>query len=188
MLTKLPAFTFNPGQPEVQPISGGIRCTPPSPPSIRYKQGRAGFCVTVPGRSGQPYIPPHYVPAQDVGWNAGATSEKELDDNVQLRFLMPMVVGVVCGFTRNRADAVSRSRITHGFYFSSAGFYTVVEQGDELMRRAAYIPMQTEFKITRVNGIVTYYIDGKRLLVSRARSTGPLSVGAALFLTGDGVP
>lgn len=150
-------------------------------------------CTIIPGRPGVPPTPSRYEPIKYREWNAGANSVDELDGDVSLRFDTPRAEGTVIGFTQNRdIEAVgSIERITHGFYFhyaaSGASVYRVIESGKAVTPQAPHDPTQ-EFEVRRVGSTVFYFVDGVQVHRSRVPSSGTLSVGSALYASGDTAP
>lgn len=154
-------------------------------------------CRTIPAREAQPAqpeVPP--VPARvDVtpssGWNAGANSVKELDGDVVLRFKQPRAVGVVLGLTTTPESVPAPERVSHGWYFyqtsNGAPRCRVYEAGRVLLDEQIHDPA-AEYRVERVSGTVSYWVDDEQMLVSTVASVGPIHAATSLFTTGDEVP
>lgn len=147
-------------------------------------------CTVVPGRPGVAPTPARYESVTIREWNAGANSVDELDGDVSLRFDTARAEGTVIGFTQNRdIEAVGTiERITHGFYFhytaSGASVYRVIESGKSVTAPAPHVPTHT-FEVRRVGTTVFYFVEGVEVYRSRVPSSGALSVGSALYASGD---
>lgn len=136
-------------------------------------------------------VPPRVVTTPIRAWNAGANSIAELDGDLRLAFTMPRVIGVVLGITSDRGAVIDNARCSHAIYFfqtaGGAPRYRLREFGTSVSPEAAYAP-DDEFEIRRVGGAVQFLRNGVRLRRSPVPSAGMVSVGSALFATGDTVP
>lgn len=181
-----PNGTIDPKTGQVKVIDSYIRvCT-----STWVSTGPAGpvSCVTYPA---QPAVPPqparpsvvrHY---QVLAWNAGANSVVTQEGDCVCTFTMKRVVGVVVGLTAQRENVTDYQRLTHALYFHS-GRFNVMERGTVKSDAFAYANGD-EFKIQRVRNEVTYIHNGKRVYTSRLPSSGEVSVGCALYASGDAI-
>ena len=149
-------------------------------------------CWTIPADPGQQYVPPRVDMSANAGWNAGAHSVKRLEGDVSLRFHMRKPSGVVLGLVSDRADPTDRTRITHGFIFTTGADALpraqVYEAGKQLTSPVVYAEEETVFEVRRVGGQVNYYIDDEQVYSSRTPSSGEVSVGTSLYATGDEAP
>lgn len=150
-----------------------------------------GECFTIPADPGQPYIPARVEQTPQAAWDAGANSEIELEGDVSLRFNMRRATGVVIGLTNDRENVTDRSRITHGFYFTSTAngrWQAQVMEAAKVVTSVRAYDEETLFEVRRVAGAVTYWIDAELVHSSRTPSAGQVSVGTALYATGDTAP
>lgn len=148
-------------------------------------------CITYPEL---PYIAPtpaRLVYHNDFSWNAGANSVDQLDGDVVCAFSMGRVVGVVVGFTQDREGVEDFARMSHAFSFSQseAGEMQVrVMEAGKIRSAPMTYNDTTAFELRRINGAVSYCMDGAAVYVSRVVSSGTLSVGTSLYATGDEAP
>jgi hypothetical protein len=95
-----------------------------------------------------------YSPA----WDAGARTVGYITYNGELTFCAANSnIGVVCGLGATSGTSVKVSDILYGFFIEK-GKYCVIESG---VRKTSLTTMPyplTEFKITRLNGVVKYYV------------------------------
>lgn len=145
-------------------------------------------CELCPVLPAVAYSPAYFMETAAYGWDSGAVSDDELDGNVHVVFTMEMVFGVVCGLTPDRTG-VGFARITKGFYFHNDGSpkFNIMENGIIISGAVIYTPGD-EFEIIREFGIVRYYQNSTLLFESGSTSTGLISVGASLYLSGDSIP
>lgn len=151
-------------------------------------------CYQVPAVPGSPAIPARIDIIPTFAWDSGANSTDMLAGDASLRFTMNKVVGVVLGFMddpEDREDVLAYARMSHAFFFNQtpagAMRVQVMESGVLKGQKIAYSNV-TEFEIRRVGEAVTYRIDGELFYASRApNDSDPLSVGVALYGTGDQV-
>lgn len=189
-----PASFDNPGPfPKPVYIDGGVVCRsewvpapvtphPPQPP----------VCTFYPEVIGRPAVPGRVDNIVDQAWNAGANSVQELDGDVRVRFTTPAAIGSIIGFTGDREAITDPDRITHGFAFTlqqSGAALAHVREGSRVRTAALqFAPGQTEFEIRRAGGAVLYLVDDLVIYRSREPSVGPVSVGCALYASGDRAP
>ncbi len=150
-----------------------------------------GDCYTIPADPGQPYIPSRVEQVPQAAWDAGANSEIELEGDVSLRFNMRRATGVVLGLTNDRENVTDRARITHGFFFTSTangGMQAQVIESARTRTSTRTYNEETLFEVRRVEGQVTYWVDGVLAYASRVPSAGQVSVGSVLYATGDVAP
>ena len=149
------------------------------------------ICTTVPAVEAVEGAPAYVKKVPVYAWNAGANSTAELDGDVELVFTQEPAVGVVIGFTQDRISVTSRSRVTHGFYFhydnaGAAPVCQIIEGGRTLTAQLPH-SRDTEWKVQRIGSTVRYIADDVVVLTSASPSVGTLSVGCALYATGDTV-
>ena len=130
------------------------------------------------------------VPVRE--WNAGANSEQQLDGDVRVAFTMAQVLAAVIGFTQDRESTQSPDRMTHAFAFTTdaaARPVAQVREGSRVLTAAVpYEIESTEFEIRRTGGTVRYLRNGSVVYTSRAKSEGEISVGCAIYASGDVLP
>lgn len=147
-------------------------------------------CVTVPAAP-EILAQPAYLQETPVfAWEQGADSVDILDGDVRVASEMPISIGVVWGFTQTR-DNVALERITHGLYFfqtDRVAKFQVMEAGKRIGSPTTYVPLTDIFEVVRVGTQVFYRVNGRRVYLSRVSSTGELSVGSAMFASGDYIP
>lgn len=148
-------------------------------------------CITTPERAASPGAPSRVVADPVYGWNAGANSSRAIAGDLQLRFTMGAVLGVVVGLVPNRTSPGDMARITHGFLFNQGpdgGMrYAVIESGAVRNGSAGYTE-STEFKVIRTGTNVVYVVDDARVYVSAVTCAGPQLCGCALYASNDCVP
>lgn len=159
-----------------------------------YTQFKTGYGILVmSGFPGAPAIaakPAQYTLDPRLGWNAGANSINSFDGNVRTTFQVDVkaaaAVGIYHGATRDQGAPES---LDHAFYFDFSGAsmrWRVIERG--VARTQAYpFSSASVFKIERVAGAVTYFIDNVQVYVNQAAVRGAVRVGAALFSADDKV-
>ena len=156
---------------------------------------RTGTCkVTAmsgfPGRPAVAAIPAVVRVDRQIGWNSGANSLDTFTADARTVFQVQAVAGVAVGFASPpRTDVTDPNNLSHAFFIRQAGEGLVVfcaEFGTRVTHLIPYAPSM-EFTIERVDGLVTYKIDGDTIFVSRSRSSGPVLVGTALYCADDGV-
>lgn len=160
------------------------------PVDVRPNTG-AENCVLVLAVEEVTAVPARIEVTPVFGWEAGANSVDMLDGDVRVASDMDMVIGAIWGFTQDREGNPAKERITHGFYFSQSNNqprYQVMESGRALTQPAAYAALSDLFEVRRIGSAVTYLVNNVRVFSSRAPLVGELSVGSALYASGDGVP
>ena len=148
-------------------------------------------CVVLPAITGVTAVPAHVQVTPVYDWGAGANSVVTLDGDVHVSCDMDVVIGVIWGFTQAREANPTKERITHGFYFSQSNNqpqYQVMEAGKALTQPVTYVALTDLFDIRRIGPTVTYLVNDVAVFTSRAPLVGEVSVGSALYATGDGVP
>lgn len=147
-------------------------------------------CTTYPE---QPHVPAQaaYVETVPVAeWNAGANSLDTQDGDCQVTFNMGLVVGVIVGLTTDTSNVADYTRLSHALYFhqdaSGRPVFNVLESGRTARAAEAYSTSDT-WAIRRVGTMVSYFRNGQRVMVSQVPSSGTLSVGTALYYSGDSI-
>lgn len=125
----------------------------------------------------------------DLGWNSGARSiAVEPGDCTSTFRPSPNCVGVIVGLAT--ADAgPSINDIQHGFYFRRAfgnQVYTVFENGVSKTAPTVYTH-DDQFHVSRLGGVVTYWVNSLVVYTSTVPSSGPVFLDAVLYSTGDSV-
>ncbi len=118
------------------------------------------------------------------GWNAGARTIASLMADGLVEFEVGQAVGIVCGLNDVDNDA-DYLEIDHGFLIES-GKATVIEGG---IKKGGYVSYTTgaTFSISRINGVVLYYIDGSLLYTSLTPSIGTVFVDCSLYAANDSI-
>ena len=92
------------------------------------------------------------------GWDAGARTIVYVAEDGEFTFCLPTTdIGVVCGLSDKSDRAKRIEDILYGFYVEK-GKYCIIEKGEEKTSRVDMPYPNTEFKITRVNDIIRYYV------------------------------
>lgn len=150
--------------------SSNVVCT--TYPEQAYVAGQAAYAETAPL----------------AGWDAGANSVDSQTGNCEVAFGMGLVVGVIVGLTTDLEDVADYTRLTHALYFhqDTGGHpvYSVIESG-QIVRAAESYALSDTWAIRRVGATVSYFRNSLRVMVSQAPSSGELSVGSALYYSGD---
>jgi hypothetical protein len=89
------------------------------------------------------------------GWNAGARTIDSFADNGAFQFKVGQDVGIVCGLN-DRDNNAGYTEIDHAFYVEN-GTYRIIE-GGVFKTVPAPCPPNPCFRITRINGIVRYFV------------------------------
>lgn len=160
---------------------------------VPYSNPGDPICTTYPAVEYQPAVPA--VPARwetrpNIGWDAGANSVQTHSGDCEAKWTMGMVVGAHIGLTDDREDVTSPERLSHAFYFHQrAGVpqFRVVESGSARSSDRPYTPGD-EFAIRRARGVVSYWYNGEKLQDSFETSEGEVSVGCAIYMSGDVLP
>lgn len=159
------------------------------PPGAIYKNPGIIGCPPAAAVPSIPAVPASYRIDPNVGWNAGANSGDTHEDNLHVVFNSAAatmeVVGLYSapdGFDRNVVDY---KNIEYGFLLTGTA-YSVIERGKKLPI-ADSRNESTQFELSRVDGIVSYIVDGTEVYASREMSRAPMRVGAALYAAPDGV-
>lgn len=118
------------------------------------------------------------------GWNAGARSIAYLMADGLVEFEVGQSVGIVCGLNDVDNDA-GYLEIDHAFLLES-GKATVIEGGIKKGSSTTYAYGDT-FSISRVNGVVYYYVAGSLLYTSLIPSTGAVFVDCSLYAANDSI-
>lgn len=147
-----------------------------------------------PGSEGTPGIPgtpDRIVPVALQGWSTGANSIEMYGNDLRLTFNAYVKSGAVIGFTNDMGATIDREAITHGFYFDT----DVITPRVRIYERGAikapftdtYDPATSAFKIERISGVVTYYVDDVAVQTSRSLSGGATIVRTALYRSDDSI-
>lgn len=147
----------------------------------------AGFV----GRGAVPAVPDREIVDAHEGWNAGANSVDRLDGNVRTAFQVDIAAAGAVGFAIERPDVGRFESLSHGFYFDTDpldGLRRVacMEYG-RLMSAPVPYAREDEFELRRVDGRVSFQINGQGIYHSPNLSVGPVIVGAALYRAQDRV-
>ena len=147
-------------------------------------------CIIYGAVEGQDYEPAKVENEPRLGWNSGARSIVTRYGNCYVEFDMPAVTGVVCGLA-NAFTSTDPSNVAAGFFIESAGGvsrYTAVEYGVPIPGVGPSVHSPTAlFRIERVNGTVTYIVDGTPVHVSLTKLYGPLIVVGLMYAAPDGI-
>lgn len=152
----------------------------------------ATVCVDHPEQpavSGMPAEPARWDVQAIRAWDSGANSISELDGDVRLSFTQQRVVGAVVGLVSDRIPVTSVDRYQHAFYFfQTAGGQPryQVREGNRRVGPVREYVAGDQFEIQRAAERARYLHNGLHVHESAAIGGG-VSVGCALFATGDGV-
>lgn len=188
-----PATFDNPGPfPKPVYVDTGIVCrTQWVPAPVRPQPPPPQQCYTIPAQPFIPSSPPRIDSVPVFAWNAGANSVVERAGNVRLAFTMGEVLGVIVGLTQDREAVGSPDRMSHGFVFTMSANgrpMAQVREGARVVTAAeVYVPGETLFEVLRTGSTVLYRRDGAVIYTSRRPSDGIVSVGCAIYATGDRV-
>ena len=123
-------------------------------------------------------------------WDADARSIATLPRDGEVTFCTNDCVGVVCGLSSNNATA-GYELMTHGLLIrGDRPSATVLESGGGVSPLAAYpwrYPNTTVYRITRLQGVVRYYVDQTLIYTSTVPSLGPVFVDCSLYAYGDAI-
>lgn len=143
-------------------------------------------------RPAQPYIPPTPAipptPSQaiveyNLGWNSGARSILSADHGGRFDFsVSPSVVGAVVGLNGSDQNG-GYVEIKHGFYCAT-GIARIIESGVEIGPSFTYVESDV-FSVQRVEGEVTYLLNGDLLYTSLVPSTGEMFLDTSMYSGGD---
>jgi hypothetical protein len=112
------------------------------------------------------------------GWNSGARTIDSFSGNGAFQFKVGKSVGVICGL--NDQDSSARyEEIDHAFFIES-GRYKIIEKGSIRKTSASYTAGSI-FKITRINGVVRYFIENALVYTSFTKSYGTVFGDCSLY-------
>jgi len=132
-------------------------------------------------------LPDTYISDPNIGWNSGAVSNPELDNNATYQFdILGTVAGVVTGISPPEANlGYGYAEIEFAFHIAGE-FAKVMENG--VVVSASFPVHNSTFQITRIGTNVTYRIDGVLVHTSSRTPTYPfLLVDASLYSGGDAI-
>lgn len=160
--------------------------------SVFVSTGSSGppVCTYVPPRAYQPAVQRKVEQVPVIGWDAGANSIISQAGDCELRWTMGMVVGVYVGFNIDVDDVADILRYSHSFVFlqrSGRPIFRIVEEGEARSFESEY-SLSDEFAIRRVGGRVSYWKNGQKLQDSALESSGEVSAGSSLYVSGDMIP
>lgn len=146
-------------------------------------------CILIPAVARVPPIPATHTERPTFAWDAGANSEQSLSGDLAVEFSgAQAVVGAIVGLTDDRDTPEDPSRIAHGWYLHTDVLGVPqaqpYERGKVASAPVPYTPA-TKFRIERRGERVASFIDDALVRETRSTLAGDVSVGAALFGTGD---
>lgn len=147
-------------------------------------------CTTYPPVAYQPAIPSRIESRPIIGWDAGANSVTSRGGNCEAKWTMGTVVGCYIGFTDQLDDVTLIDRYSHAIYFhqnNGRPVFRLVEFGEAKSADIPYVA-DDEFRIRRVEGVVTYWHAGVVIYTSSEISSGSINVGSTLYASGDTIP
>jgi hypothetical protein len=152
----------------------------------------ANDCLVCPEIDPVAAVPPKAVVSPNFGWNAGARSVTALDGDLHAKFTMGgSENGVIIGLhdAASTLPPVSPAFITHGWYFFNlrGGYAARYESGAQVGDPVAY-NASDEFEIRRVDGVVSYVLNGTTVAISAHRSNGRVRMMTCLYAAGDTAP
>lgn len=118
------------------------------------------------------------------GWDAGARTVAYLMADGLFEFEVGQAVGIVCGLNDVDNDA-GYLELDHALLLES-GKVTVIEGGIKKGSSISYAAGAT-FGISRVEGVVQYYVAGSLFYTSVTASTGAVFLDCSLYAPGDSV-
>lgn len=148
----------------------------------------ASGCTVCPERPASPGTPSQMIVSANAGWNAGANSIIALDGDVHMGDTLTTVPSdAYVGFKQARDGQTAPFRLQYAFRFYGAGSNALVEiwEGQQQRTATASFPLGGAFEIRRVQGVVSYYINGVEVYQSAQPSVGPVLVNACLYTAGD---
>lgn len=123
-----------------------------------------------------------------VGWNAGANSIIELGNNLATTYTIDIGQAGAVGFVAGRNDVGDHTTLSHAFYYDlgkdGKPRASVTEKGIRVSGYRERAATDT-YKITRIDGIVTYLVNGQTFYTSTKMSFGALRVGTSLYAAMD---
>lgn len=131
-----------------------------------------------------PYRPESTVYKLNPGWNAGAQSSRVFVNSGFASFKVPVAVGVFVGFN-NVNVGYEYAEMEHSFYCSTTTGYKIYESGVEKFNGGVFNPLWDVFKIQRVFGLVTYYVNNVLIYTSSEPSSAAVLLDASMYLGGD---
>lgn len=139
--------------------------------------------VCYPAIAGHPGSPAQTVKQNISGWNAGANSIGFLAGDGYVGFnVSGSVAGAVVGFTQHNASTAF-NEASHAFFVHSATA-EVVEAGVVVATVPTAHTAAQRYVIQRIGSTVIYRV-GSWSYTSTVRSTDPVFLDAALYLSGD---
>lgn len=148
-------------------------------------------CTVCPERPASPGTPTQVITSAHVGWNAGANSITALDGDVHMGDTLDTVPSdAFVGLKQDRDNQTAPYRLEHAFRFYGFGNSALFEiwEGFVQCTSTASFPVGAAYEIRRVQGVVSYYINGVRVYESPRPSSGALIVNACLYTAGDSLP
>ena len=147
-----------------------------------------GGCTLYPEQQQVIAKPARVEYVDHFGWNSGANSAAILRGEVRVAFEAPALsTGIVVGLTRDRTNVTRYARMDYAFYFHQTGGkprYRLMEQGVAKSEPADYAP-GSPCEIRREGGEVVYLVAGEEVRRVATVHAGDISVGIALYGTGD---
>lgn len=148
-----------------------------------YKPVARTLTTCYPGTAGRPAVPARTDYANTVGWGAGGRSIDPVENAGFFRCtLPPSPVGIQVGFCGRQLDHLYGS-MRHSLVARRDAF-TVVELGAVVFGPQP-LPASAQIDIRRVNGVVSYVVDGDVVYTSAVPSVGEAYGGVLLYSVGD---
>lgn len=112
------------------------------------------------------------------GWESGARTIAQFDGDGGFTFSVGQCIGIVCGLNGIN-EGVGFQEIDHAFYITN-GKFQIIENGALQTGLESFLP-DVVFKITRIGGVVRYYVDDSLIYTSEASSSGPVFLDCSLY-------
>ncbi len=160
----------------------------PLPPGAAYRNGITA-CPAVAAVPPVPAVPPTYRVDLHLGWNTGANSVESHSGNLRTVFTPSLTsveaVGFYAALTGFARDVVDYKTLDFAFLLYPSR-YEIIERGVRVST-GGNSNASSKFAIQRIDGVVTYLVDGDVVYTSNRLSVGSLRVGAAIYAAPDGV-
>lgn len=148
----------------------------------------ASGCTVCPECPGVAAVPTQIITSANAGWNAGANSITALDGDVHMGDVLSAAPSdAYVGFKQTRDGQVAPYRLQYAFRFYALGNTPIMEvwEGSTRCTQPSVFPLGGSFEIRRVDGTVSYYVNGAPVYESAQPSFGALVVNACLYSAGD---
>lgn len=134
-----------------------------------------------------PSSPAQMVAEYDLGWNGGARSNAVINGDGYVSFNVPSsAVGVIAGLNiNNTAPDGYMGRVIDYAFYAAKGMCSVMENGVSIPGTARPYSDLSDFRIQRLDSVVTYFIDDVEVYTSTVENGGEAWLEASLYSGGD---